>query len=180
MAWTGWKGTYFMKRIALTAAAALAALSANPALAQDVGDTVTGNDGNPIGTVADTNDQAVLLTVDEYQIALPANLFGESEAGPTLNVTKAQLVQMHEEQLAAAEEALAAALVEGAAVITADPQPLGTVDTIENGNVVVVREDESMVTLPRDMFVVDPEGNLMARIMMTDLEAALAAQAEAG
>lgn len=169
-----------MKKIAFTAAAALAALAANPAMAQDVGDTVTGNDDNPIGTVAQVNEQAVLLTVDDYQIALPANLFGESEAGPTLNVTKAQLVQMHEEQLAAAEAALAEALVEGAAVVTADPQPLGTIDTINDANVVIVREDESKVTLPREMFAVDANGALVARIMMTDLEAALAAQAEAG
>lgn len=166
-----------MKKIALTAAAAVAALAANPALAQDVGDTVMGNDGNAIGTVAQTNEQAVLLSVDEYQIALPANLFGEGETGPTLNVTKAQLVQMHEQQLAEAEAALAAALVEGAAVVTADPQPLGTVDTIDEANVVIVREDESKVTLPKEMFAVDQNGALVARIMMADLEAALAAQA---
>ncbi|GAA5059835.1 hypothetical protein GCM10023208_27560 [Erythrobacter westpacificensis] len=166
-----------MKKIALTAAAAVAALAANPAMAQDVGDTVMGNDGNAIGTVAQTNEQAVLLSVDEYQIALPANLFGEGETGPTLNVTKAQLVQMHEQQLAEAEAALAAALVEGAAVVTADPQPLGTIDTIDEANVVIVREDESKVTLPKEMFAVDQNGALVARIMMADLEAALAAQA---
>lgn len=166
-----------MKKIALTAAAAVAALAASPAMAQDVGDTVMGNDGNAIGTVAQTNEQAVLLSVDEYQIALPANLFGEGETGPTLNVTKAQLVQMHEQQLAEAEAALAAALVEGAAVVTADPQPLGTIDTIDEANVVIVREDESKVTLPKEMFAVDQNGALVARIMMADLEAALAAQA---
>ncbi len=166
-----------MKKIALTAAAAVAALAASPAMAQDVGDTVMGNDGNAIGTVAQTNEQAVLLSVDEYQIALPANLFGEGETGPTLNVTKAQLVQMHEQQLAEAEAALAAALVEGAAVVTADPQPLGTVDMIDEANVVIVREDESKVTLPKEMFAVDQNGALVARIMMADLEAALAAQA---
>ncbi len=166
-----------MKRFALTAAAALAALAANPALAQDVGETVMGNDGNPIGTVAQANEQAVLLTVGEYQIALPANLFGTSDAGPTLNVTREQLVQLHEQQLAEAAAALEAALVEGAAVVTADPQPLGTIDSIDGENIVVVREDESLVTLPKEMFVVDPNGALMARIMMADLEAALAAQA---
>lgn len=169
-----------MNRIAFTAAAALAAFTANPALAQDVGDTVTGNDGNEIGTVAQVNDQAALVTVGEHQIALPLNAFGEGETGPTLNITRAELVAGYEAQLEAAETALAEALVEGAAVITADPQPLGTIDTIENGNVVVTREDESKVTLPRDMFSVDGEGNLVARIMMADLEAALAAQAEAG
>ncbi|MGB3795457.1 MAG: hypothetical protein WA957_04050 [Alteraurantiacibacter sp.] len=166
-----------MKKIALTAAAALAAIAANPAMAQDIGDTVMGNDGTAIGTVADANEQAVLLTVGEYQIPLPANAFGTSDTGPTLNITRDQLVQMHEEQVAAAEAALATALVEGATVVTADPQPLGTIDNIEGTNVVIMREDETMVTLPRNMFAVDPNGTLMARIMMADLEAALAAQA---
>lgn len=166
-----------MKKIALTAAAAIAAFVANPALAQDVGATVTGNDGNAIGTVAQNDGQAVVLTVGEYQIALPAELFGTGEAGRTLNVTRDQLVQMHEAALTEAAAALDAALVEGAAVVTADPQPLGTVDTIDDANVVIVREDESKVTLPRELFAVDPNGALMARIMMADLEAALAAQA---
>ncbi|MWV27741.1 hypothetical protein [Aurantiacibacter rhizosphaerae] len=166
-----------MKKIALTAAAALAAIAANPALAQEAGDTVMGNDGNAIGTVADANEQAVMLTVGEYQIALPKNAFGTSDTGPTLNITRDQLVQMHEQQLAAAEAALAAALVEGAAVVTADPQPLGTIETIDGTNIVITREDETKVTLPREMFAVDPNGALMARIMMADLEAALAAQA---
>ena len=40
-----------------------------------------------------------------------------------------------------------------------------------------VREDESKVTLPKEMFAVDGNGALVARIMMADLEAALAAQA---
>ena len=63
-----------MKKIALTAAAALAALAANPALAQDVGDTVTGNDGNAIGTVAETNEQAVLVPLANTRSHCPPML----------------------------------------------------------------------------------------------------------
>jgi hypothetical protein len=166
-----------MKKLAFTAAVALAAFAANPAVAQDVGATVYGNDDGAIGTVNSNDGTTVIVTVGEYQIALPANLFGTSDAGPTLNVTRAQLVQLHEQQLAQAEAALEAALVEGAAVVTADPQPLGTVDSIDGENVVVAREDESLVTLPKALFAVDPSNGLMARIMMADLEAALAAQA---
>lgn len=166
-----------MKRFALTAAAALAAFAAAPAMAQAVDDTVTGNDDVAIGTIATIDASAVVLAVGEYQIALPANLLGTSDAGPTLNITRGQLVQMHEAALAEAAAALEAALVEGAAVVTADPAPLGTVDSIDGENVIIARDDESLVTLPREMFAVDPTGTLMARIMMADLEAALAAQA---
>lgn len=165
-----------MKRFAITAAA-IAAFAATPALAQDVGATVFGNDNGEIGTVSSNDGTTVVLTVGEYQIALPANLFGTSDAGPTLNVTRDQLVQLHEQQLAEAAAALEAALVEGAEVVTADPQPLGTIETIDGENIVIAREDESLVTLPKDLFMVDPSGALMARIMMADLEAALAAQA---
>lgn len=166
-----------MKRFALTAAVALAAFSATPALAQAAGDTVTGNDGVAIGTIESNDGTNFVLNIGEYQMALPSDLLGEGETGPTLNITRGQLIEMHEAALAEAAAALETALVEGAAVVTADPAPLGTVDTISGDNVVIAREDESLVTLPRAMFAVDPSGALVALITMADLEAALAAQA---
>ena len=84
---------------------------------------------------------------------------------------------MHEQQLAAAEAGSGSRAGRRRCRSTADPQPLGTIDNIDGTNIVIMREDETMVTLPREMFVVDPNGALMARIMMSDLEAALAAQA---
>lgn len=165
-----------MKRFTL-AAAALAAFVSAPALAQDVGATVLGNDGAAIGTVNSNDGSTVLLAVGEYELALPTELFGTSDAGPTLNITRAELVQMHEAQLAEAAAALEAALVEGTAVVTADPQALGTITSIDGDNVIITRADESLVALPRTIFAVDAEGNLVALVLMADLEAALAAQA---
>lgn len=173
-----------MKFAKITAAAAALALSSVAAQAQEAapavelssGATVTGNDGNAIGTIAEITDAAVLVDTGTHKIALPANAFGTSDAGPTLNITKAALEEAYAAQLAAQAEALAAALVVGAEVQTADPQPLGTIDMIEGENVVLVRTDESKVTLPKELFAVDAEGHLVARITMAQLEEALAAQ----
>ena len=162
--------------LALTSVAAQAQEAA-PAVELNAGATVTGNDGNAIGTIADVSDAAVLVDTGTYQIALPGNAFGAGESGPTLNITKTALEEAYAAQLAQAAEALAAAMVVGADVQTADPQPLGTIEEIGDENVILVREDESKVTLPKEMFAVDAEGNLMARITMVALEEALAAQA---
>ena len=161
--------------LALTSVAAQAQEAA-PAVELSTGATVTGNDGNAIGTIAEVSEAAVLVDTGTYKIALPGNAFGAGDAGPTLNITKTALEEAYAAQLAQAEQALAAALVVGANVQTADPQPLGTIDTIDGENVVLVRTDESKVTLPKDMFAVDGEGNLIARITMAQLEEALAAQ----
>ncbi|MCB2066124.1 MAG: hypothetical protein KDE15_05730 [Erythrobacter sp.] len=164
-----------MKRFALSVAA-LAAFVSAPALAQDAGATVLGNDGQAIGTVNSNDGTTVLLAVGEYELAIPTELFGTSDAGPTLNITRAQLVEMHEAQLAEAAAALEAALVEGTAVVTADPQALGTISSIDGENVIITRADESLVALPKTIFALDASGNLVALVLMADLEAALAAQ----
>ena len=79
-----------------------------------------------------------------------------------------------EQQMAAANAALDAALVEGATIMTADSQTLGTVGTVEGDNVLVVRaEDAGEFTVPRNYFVAT-EGQLIARLTMAQVDAALA------
>ncbi|WAT18790.1 hypothetical protein OZN62_04260 [Aurantiacibacter sp. MUD11] len=175
-----------MKRFALTAAAA-AALVAAPAMAQEVGSIVMGNDDAPIGEVLSNDGTTVVVNTGMHEVSLPAAAFGTSDAGPTLNITKAQLDEMWAAQLAQAEaeaeaaaaqaaaEAAAArdaALVIGAPVITTDAQALGLVDEFIGENVVVKTEDEQLVTLPRDFFALDADGALMA---LADLETIMAA-----
>jgi hypothetical protein len=172
--------------------AAAAALAIAPAAvqAQDVGATVMGNDDNPVGTVVSNDGTTVTVDTGTYQAPLPANAFGTSEAGPTLNLTQAQLNDLMAQQVAAQEAAaaeaaaaqaaaeaeaaaaLAAALVVGAPVITSDAQPLGVVDEFVGENVVVKAEDETLITLPRNFFAVDANGSLMA---LAELDAIMAA-----
>lgn len=174
-----------MKNFAkLAAVAAAIAMTPAAAYAQDVaavavtaGATVTGNDDVQIGTVEAVTEDAVLVDTGSYKIPLPMNAFGKAENGFTLNITKAALEEAFAAQQAEAQQKLAAALVEGAAVQTADPQPLGTVDTIDGDNVVITRIDETKVTLPKNMFALDAQGALTARITMAALEEAMANQA---
>ncbi len=168
------------------------AIAATPiaAHAQSVGDTVYGNDGNPIGTIDSNDGTNAVINTGKYTASLPVSAFGTSEKGPTLNLTKtaveAQLAAAQAQQEAAIAEAkakaeaeaaaaLQAALVVGAPVITADSQALGMVDEIAGENVVIKGEDEMLVTLPVNLLIANPEGGLMALANLADIMAALQA-----
>jgi hypothetical protein len=177
------------------------AMAATPiaANAQDVGDTVYGNDGEPIGTVTATDANVVTVDTGTYKAPLPRGAVAERPIGETgetgfrVEATKAQVDSMMAAQLAeqkAAEEArkaelakaeaeakarLAEMLVIGAPIVTADEQPLGLVETIEQeGAIIVVKvpENEELISLPRTLMWVDEEGVIMARANYEDIMAA--------
>ncbi|MGQ7828585.1 hypothetical protein [Altererythrobacter sp. Z27] len=177
----------FAKLALLATALATTSIAAH---AQDVGSTVYGNDGQPIGTIESNDGTNAVINTGKYSAALPLSAFGQGESGPTLNITKAAI----EEQLAAAQAAqeqamaeakakaeaeakaaLVAALVVGAPVITADAQSLGMVDEIAGQNVVIKGEDELLVTLPISLLAAHPEGGVMALANYDDIMAALEA-----
>lgn len=177
-----------MKLFKLSAAAAALAFStvafqAAPALAQEAveittGATITGNDSVTIGTVLDTDGTNVVVDTGTYQIALPADAFASGDTGLTLNITKAELEASYAEILAQQQAALAAALVVGAPVMTADAQPLGTIETIEEENIILISGEDQMA-LPKNLFALDPNGTVMVLANLADIQAALAA-AQAG
>ena len=168
-------------RIALAAAAAAIAFS-TPAMAQDVGTEIIGNDDAPVGTI-DANDGAnAVLNTGTYEIPLPLNSFAERDGVWTMNMTKADLeaawANVLAEAEAEAEAALAEAMVEGATVASADAMPLGTVATVNEAEVVIASETDAMITLPKDLFALDAEGTLVVMANHADIMAAInAAQA---
>ena len=176
-----------MNQFAISAAAALA-LATVPAIAQaqqgaapapapasiEVGTTVYGSDENPIGTVIAAEGDAVLVDTSTNQIPLPAAVFAPGEQGPTLNITKANLDAEFEKQRAELAAKLDAALVVGAEVKTADAQPLGAVQAIENDNVVLEFNSEPL-TMPKEYFVVDQTGAPVVRATLAQIEEAVAA-----
>ncbi|APE29180.1 hypothetical protein [Aurantiacibacter gangjinensis] len=169
-----------MKRFALIAAAG-AAFAATPAMAQDAGTTIMGNDDAAIGTVISNDGTTVVVDTGAYEAPLPAELIANTDGVYSVNATKAQIdgmmaARVEEQQAAAAAQAQAeaeaaaaldAALVLGAPVITNDAQALGTIDEFAGGNVVVKTADDTLITLPRDFFALDDNGTLMA---LADLE----------
>ena len=168
------------------------ALAATPiaAQAQEVGATVYGNDGNPIGTIESNDGTNAVLVVGEFKAPLPVSIFGAGENGPTINTTYAAVYEQlkaaeaaRQQQIAEAQAkaeaeaaaALQAALVVGAPVITADQQSLGMVEEIAGENVIIKGEDETLVTLPRNLLAANPEGGLFALANHADIMAALQA-----
>jgi len=165
-------------------AAAALALSAAPALAQTgaaneqvaAGATVSGPEGNQVGTIVSVESGQTVLDTGKHKVPLAVDMYGKGETGPTITVSKAQLDAMIDAQLAEAAAARDAALVAGAAVTAADGQPLGTVSEVEGDRVVVARggDDTDLVTLQREYFDAGETG-LTARLTTAQIEEALAA-----
>ncbi|AKQ42448.1 hypothetical protein CP97_11025 [Aurantiacibacter atlanticus] len=161
-----------MNRFALTAAAAMATAFAAPAMAQDAGVTIVGNDDIEIGTVASNDGSTVVVDTGTHQIPLGTDAFAEREGVWTLNTTKVELDTAWAQIVAEQEAALAAAIVVGADVITADAQALGTIETVNADDVVLTHADQPM-TLPKNLLALDEEGKLMVLANMADIMAAV-------
>jgi hypothetical protein len=164
-----------MKFAKLAFAAALAAAASGAAFAQDVtvGATVTGPEGDVVGTVETVADGVVTVNTGKHKAPLPADAFGKGENGPTITVTKAQLDAMIDEQLAAAAGQRDAALVAGAAVVSAADAPLGTIKSVD-GDAVVLDTGEGPVALKREHFAVNHAGALIALFTAEQIKAAAA------
>ncbi len=175
----------FAKLAILAGAMAVTPFAAN---AQDVGATVFGNDDAPVGTVESNDGTTVMVNTGKHVAPLPANLLAEREGKWTVNATQGQINGMMDQQVAqqqaaaaeaqaaAAAEAAAkleAALVVGAPVITNDAQALGTVSELQAENVVVTNDTAGLITLPRNFFAVDAEGQLMALASLEQIMAAV-------
>ena len=175
-------------RYQIATAAALAFGMAAPAMAQDVaapaatapapievaaGTQILGSDGAAIGTVARIEGDVALVTVGERTIPIPANAIAATEAGPAINITRAALATQFDQQMAQMEAELDAALVAGAAVQTADGQPLGTVQSLQ-ADEIVVAGDVGELTLSKPMLALGPQGSLVVRATMDQIRQALA------
>ncbi len=160
------------------------ALAATPiaASAADVatGATVFGPEGNEVGTIENVANGQAILDTGKHKVPLGVDSFGEGETGLTITVTKTQLNALMDEQVAAAHAKRDAALLEGAAVLTADGQTAGMVKSIDaEADVVVVERDAGLVTLKREHFAVDGNGALMALFSIEQIEGATVAAAPA-
>ncbi|MCK0128918.1 hypothetical protein [Erythrobacter sp. F6033] len=149
------------------------AIAATPiaAHAQDAGTTVFGNDDAPIGTVESNEGGIVTVDTGAHKAPLPANLLAEREGKWTVNATKAQIDGMMAAQKAEADAKRDAALVEGAAVVSADGQPAGTVYTVDSEGTVIIRREGGIMTLTKDTMAVDANGALMALYSLEQIAA---------
>ena len=160
-------------------ALASVALAATPALANDQvipGATVTGPEGNAVGTIVSVENGQAVLDTGKHKVPLGVDMYGVGEAGPTITVTKVQLDGMVDAQLAEAAAKLDAALVAGASAMDAQHAPLGTIMSVEGDAVVVARggDETNPVSLLREHFTVMDGHGLMALLTNAQIDAAMA------
>ena len=161
-------------------AVAAIALAATPALANEqvvAGATVTGPEGNAVGTIISVENGQAVLDTGKHKVPLAVEMYGQGEAGPTITVTKAQIDGMIDAQLAEAAAKRDAALVVGAEAMAADHAALGTILEIDGNNIVIARGGDEMnkVTLLRSHFDATDHG-LMARLTNAQIDAAMEGQ----
>ncbi|GGD97745.1 hypothetical protein GCM10011515_16880 [Tsuneonella deserti] len=148
-------------RFAATAALAAASLATAAAAQVAVGSTVYGPQGGEVGTIVSVENGTATVDTGANKAALPESAFGKGDKGPTITVTKAQLDEMVAGQLAQAKAAVDAALVAGAAVVSAKGAALGTIKSVD-GDAVVLESAAGPVALKREHFALDAQGALMA------------------
>jgi hypothetical protein len=164
-----------MKSMKLVLMAALLASTPAVAFAQDVGATVYGNDGKAIGTVEAVANGVVTIDTGKHKAPIPADLIGAGDAGPSINATKDQIDAMMDEQVAQANAARDAALVAGAAVISANGNPAGTLASVDlAADAIILESPEGPVALKKEHFAVDPSGKLMALFTREQIASAAA------
>lgn len=162
-----------------TAKLALAALAlcAAPAFAAPgdvvVGATVYGPQGNPVGQVVTVEGGQAIVDTGRHKVPLALAMYGKSDKGPTITVTKDQLDTMMDQQLAAATAKRDAALIPGAAVVAAKGAAAGTIKSVD-GDTVVLESPTGPVALKREHFAIDANGALMA--LFTSEQIAASAQ----
>lgn len=168
-----------MKFTKLALIAALLAAAPATVFAQDVGATVFGNDGNPIGTVETVADGVVTIDTGKHKAPIPAELIGAGDAGPSINATKDQIDAMMDAQVAQTNAKRDAALVVGASVLAANGNPTGTlVEADLATDAFVLESPEGPVALKKEHFAVDANGQLIALFTSEQIaNAATSAQA---
>lgn len=144
------------------------------------GTVVYGPTGAPVGTIKQIANGIATLDTGEHQAPLPLSAFGQGPSGLTITVTREQLNDLVEQQLAALAARRDSALVAGAQVLASDGQPFGTVEQVVGNDVVVARAAPATgrVTLGRNYFTADDSG-LKARLTLQEINAAVAQAAGA-
>lgn len=166
-----------MKFTKIAGAAAALAFATIAHAAPAVGDTVYGPQGNEVGTITAADAATVVIDTGAHNAPVPANVLAEGPNGPVISVTKTQLNEIMDAQVAEANAKRDAALVAGAMVHSADDVMLGTVDTVDGDDVVVKLTDGSIALL-REHFTVPANGILTARFSAAQIAQTVAAAQE--
>lgn len=168
----------------LAAASVPAVVSAQaeaPKVEVTVGTMVFGPQGAEVGKVTEVGDGYVVVDTGANLATLPSDAFGRNpQEQVIISMTKTQLDEAIAKATQEAEAKLAAALVPGAAVSTADGVQVGTVGSVNaDGSVVLAHNTAGDIALPRNQFTTDASGAAALVFTAEQLNAALAPNQEA-
>ena len=165
-----------MKTLKLAALADALAVTPAAAFAQEVGATIYGSDGNAVGTVAEVNDQVVVIDTGKHKAPVPVNMIADGEKGKTVGAIKAQVDTMMDERIAEANAKRDAALVQGAAVVSVGGRPAGTLEAVDLAadKIDFKAEGGSVFAMKKEHFAVNPQGQLMVLFSKDQIAAAAA------
>jgi sporulation protein YlmC with PRC-barrel domain len=170
-----------MTNTKLALVAALLAAAPAMASAQDIGSTIYGNDGNPVGTVEQVNEQVIVIDTGKHKAPVPVTLVFESETGPAVNATKEQVDAMMDKQVAEANAKRDAALVTGTAVMSINGNPAGTLGKVDlAADVITLDSPDGPIILKKEYFAVNPQGQLMALVTREQIASAAASRKAGG
>lgn len=169
-----------MKFLKLALLAGALSLTPFAASAQEVGATIFGNDGQPIGTVDQIDEQVVVINTGKHKAPLSVSALYDSEAGRAVNITKTELDTMMDKKVAEDAAKRDAALVVGADVVSYGGKPTGKLSSVDlAADSITLESPEGPVVLNKKHFIVDAEGRLKVLVTREQI-ASVAASRETG
>jgi hypothetical protein len=146
-------------------------LVAAPAVAQQtatrIGMQVTDTSGAPVGTVVGIKGANLLVRTDKHDALLPAASFRAEKGKLLFGMTQAQLDAQIEQSLAAASSAIAA----GATVKDLGGTPVGTVESLADGNATIALQDGKKIAVPQNGLRGNADGSVTIGYSAEQLQA---------
>ena len=160
-----------MRLIVGTAAAVGLFLSA-PVVAQaqagiTIGMQVTDASGAPVGTVVGLKGPNLLVRTDKHDAMLPRTSFSVSKGKLLFGMTEAQLDAQIEQSLAAANSAVVA----GATVKGLSGTPVGSIESVADGNATIVLQDGKKIAVPQNGLRGNADGSVTIGYSAEQLQA---------
>ena len=150
---------------------AVGLLVAAPAVAQQaatkIGMQVTDANGAPVGTVVGMKGANLLVRTDKHDALLPASSFRAEKGKLLFGMTQAQLDAQIEQSLSAASSAVVA----GATVKGLAGTPVGTVESLADGNATIVLQDGKKIAVPQNGLRGNADGSVTIGYSAEQLQA---------
>jgi hypothetical protein len=167
----GFSDRNMMRLIFGTVAAVTLAFAAPTAVSaqagMNIGMQVTDPSGGAVGTVKAIQGTNLLIKTDKHEALLPATSFTLANGKLLFGMTQAQLDAQVEQSLAAANAAIAA----GATVKGSAGTPVGTIDSVADGKVIMTLQSGRKIAVPQEGFRGNPDGTVTIGYTADQLEA---------